>query len=161
MTPEDARSVVNAIEAAWDAEFTKKRAAIWISAIRDLPLDATLTAVRSLIATRSTVPSIANIRREVYGASGLLAPDPQTALAQADRWLTYQDQLGFVNGSGYRPREPEVHPAVVATCALVNGGFDGWRRDFLNAYEEAARRTEDGILSADYGHASAALGDGS
>lgn len=161
MTPAEAAGVVDRISATWGVDFTAERAAVWMDLLMDLPFDAAVRAVRSLGATRSTCPAPANLRREVMGAAGLLAPDPQTAVAQADRWLTYQDQRGYSNGSGWEPPEPNVHPAVVRACALVNGSFEGWRRDFLAAYDKVAARTEDGILSADYGHAVAALGDGS
>lgn len=161
MTPDEAANVVDFVSETWGAEFSPARAAVYISELSDLPFGETLAAVKGLVRTFNVVPSIARIRSTVMGAAGLLPPDPQTAIAQADRWLRYQDQLSYANGSGYRPVEPEVHPAVVRACALVNGGYEGWRRDFLAAYDSAAASTTEGILSVDYGHAVAALGDGS
>lgn len=160
MTPEEAVNLVDLISETWGENFSTTRAAAWVAGLLDLPMDSAMSALRALSMSRSTTPAIATIRREVMEAAGVLPPDPQTAILQADAWLVYRDQLGYANGSGWTPQAPQVHPAVVSACGLVNGNFEGWRRDFLAAYDAAARSAEHGILSADYGHAVAALGDG-
>lgn len=162
MNIEEAAQVMRVIEHAWPRKIEPETAALYMEHMLDLPYDATVAAVKRLVVSDEFMPAIATIRRTVAGALGLLPPPEAIALAQADAWLDYQHQRGFVNGSGYSPDAPVVHPAVMAACEGVRDAqHPSWSTAFRHLYRAQAEETRARVLSSDIGQAAKALGSGS
>lgn len=162
MNIEQAAQVMRVIEHAWPRKIEPETAALYIEHMRDLPYEVTVAAVKRLVVSDEFMPSIATIRRTVADALGLLPPPDAIAIAQADAWLDYQHQQGFVNGSGYAPEPPDVHPAVIAACEGVRDALHpSWSTAFRHLYRAQAEETRTRVLASNIGETVRALGSGS
>lgn len=153
---EEAAVAVAGIEKLW-GEMSEDRSRIYMEVILDLPFDLTVRCVRALMGSRATMPAPAVIRREVMREAGLLPPTVDLALMQAEMWLGYQRSMGFVNGSGWQPDEPVVHPAVVRSCRGLDGGHGSWSSTFRSTYQTIIASAESDMLASDFGLASGAV----
>lgn len=139
MNEREALQVYGLIGAAWPAwRSTDATPSLWAVMLADLDYDATVQAVRRLVATDDGWPSVAKVRRQVAQDAGLLAPDPDVAWAEVHARCSLP--------AGRRP--VWSHPAVAEATEAV-GGWPAirsstapevirgqWRR----AYETAAER---------------------
>jgi hypothetical protein len=100
----------------------------WAEALGSVTQEEALSAVLKLSRVSEWPPTIRSIREHVARTRGILAPSAEEALPQMRAWLFYLDQAGYVNGSGYHPAKPRVHPAVREGAARMGGNWeDGFR----------------------------------
>lgn len=127
----DIPAVVKMLEFGWSPRFTTEQAVMYLTGLADLDPDETQRAVVRLLRTEEYRPSVAMIRREVLSAE---LPELSEALVQAEALVRYREALRFVNGSGYRPVEPEVHPVVAEICFALGWARD-WRGEFVRRWK--------------------------
>lgn len=105
--------------------------AVWCEALADVDAADATRAVHQHYAVAGPWITVADIRRRVVAARGLLPPDPEAAYAQARRMNTWLDRrVG---------PEPEIHPAAIAAAREIGWStFDGLEgvahRRFVEAY---------------------------
>ena len=127
----DIPGVVKMLEFGWSPGISQEQAVMYLTGLGDLDPTEAQRAVLRLLRTEEYRPSVARVRREVL-SGGL--PEFTVALAQAEALLRYRDGLRYVNGSGYRPSEPEVHPVVVEVCRGLGLSRD-WRGEFSRRWK--------------------------
>ena len=147
MTPEEAALIVDMIDAGW-SRMRQETALLYVQNMLDLPYEVVAQVLKDLMAQSDYRPSIAAIRRGSAAALGLMPPTEAEALEQAVDYLRYKGQLMYVNGSGYRPEEPRVHPAVKAACAPLDAEDNYWPTMFKRFYPEQADLAAQKILSS-------------
>lgn len=153
--------LIKVVDHGWPhSKLTVETAALYTTGLADLPYAAAERAVQNFLLSSEFRPSVAAIRKAVMAQAGILPPPLPEAVVQAEAWLRYQDSLSYVNGSGWTPTAPSVHPAVVRACGAVSGGGN-WEYGFTRAYRALSEEAEGGVLSASYSQAVAALGSGS
>lgn len=136
MILDEAEIVMNIIEHGFVGDLTPEAVMVYIDGILDLPYMETRKTIKRASLTQRFRPTISEIRAGVAEQMGLLPPSVEEATAQALDWMEYQDQLQYVNGSGYQPVKPRVHEAVVRTCAMVSSpDHSSWNAMFKNAYK--------------------------
>lgn len=152
MKPEEIRDILRQVQKVWtrqemDAESAKQYA----EALIDLPANLTMEAVKRLRATDDWMPSISRIRRKVYGLAGFGPPHLDVAMDQAHEWLHYRNQKSFVNGSGYTPTAPQVHPLVLTTLRGIGASSDkDWETSFRFEYEKEVGSWKEQILAMSF-----------
>jgi hypothetical protein len=67
------------------------------------------------------------------------------ALMQGRAYHEYLAQLQWSNGSGYEPRKPKAHPAVVRTCESMSVE-DFNEITFSKIYNEVSKQFNDAVL---------------
>lgn len=123
---------------------TAQTPAVWAHALADLSEADATRAVHAHYAVAGPWITIADIRRRVVSARGLLPPDPEVAYGQAvamNAWLNRR--IG---------PEPEIHPTAIAAARQVRWStFDGLEgaahRRFLDAYAPMATRASEQALT--------------
>lgn len=115
MTPHEARLIVARLVEAYPLPaWTDGAAALWVEMLEDLDRDTTARVVRDMIASRSSRPSIADIRSAVASASADVA-----YLAADEAWGVVQRAIGTVGR--YRPF-PTDNPLVADVVESI-----GWQ----------------------------------
>jgi len=122
--------IVRILEFGWSQKFPAEMALIYVESLRSLPFKPVKSAVEAMLRTEEFRPSVAAICR-----SATNVPNPANAVLSARRWLEYQEQLQFANGSGWVPVRPEVHTLVIEACAGLSVGMFGWENRFKAVYE--------------------------
>lgn len=120
-----------------------EQAALWAKLLGSVTREEALEAVERHARTSSKPPTIRDVRESVAGTRGLLAPSAEVALPQMRAWLFFIDQAGYVNGSGYSPAKPQVHPAVREGSARMGGN---WEDGFRFEWPKVAKEYNDKIL---------------
>lgn len=140
MNREEQARVIKVVTHGWpNAKLTEETVFLYMTALADLPYEATNLVLTDLLMTSDFRPSVAKIRRAVAGKLGLLPPSADSALAAAAIWVEYREQLQFVNGSGYSPTPPAaVHPLVRKVVETLDTTHGSWRAQFTKAYAAAA-----------------------
>ena len=134
----EAGLVVRLLEFGWSQKFPPEMALIYVECLRGLPYTAAKSGIEGMLRTEEFRPSVAAMCRAATGA-----PEEADALAGAERWLAYQEQMRFVNGSGHVPVRPDVHNLVIESCAGLSAGMFGWQSRFKGSYEARVQ----GVLS--------------
>ena len=144
----EALDVLERISTFWPARFTMAgptQATEWAEAMGSVTREEALDAVLRLSRTSEWPPSVYQVREVVAGRRGLLAPESAVAFKQMQAWLFYDDQKAFVNGSGYNPRPPKVHPAVRAGAARMGGDWKtGFRFEWPKIKDEYDKKILEG-----------------
>jgi hypothetical protein len=146
MTEEEALAVAELLEHGWPGSFREEAIAVYVRMLIPLPAEPVVAAIEELLLTERHRPSVAEIYRAAMSRVGGAAPPIDEALSQGRAWIEYRAQLQWVNGTGYRPIEPEVHPAVVRACEALGAVADFDEISFTRVYREVSRRHDDGVL---------------
>lgn len=119
MTPEQARRAAKFLQHGWPGDFTEEAVAIYLDALMPLPFDQVAAALRSLLLTCRFRPSVAQIREAVAASDG--TPGLVDALRQGAEFFEFVSQSQWVNGSGWVPSRPRVHPTVELAVEAMRG----------------------------------------
>jgi hypothetical protein len=124
----------------------------YAAGVRDLPCDLTTRAIDELRSTEDWLPSVARIRRKVYGLANFAPPTLEEAMREAERWLKWQQTHRLVvNESGIIPKEPYIHPIVVSTLTGVAARDGGdWMDGFRFVYKDNVASWKNMILSMNF-----------
>lgn len=136
----EAGQVVRLLEFGWSQKFPPEMALIYVECLRGLPYRSTRAGVEAMLRTEEFRPSVAAVCRAATGA-----PCEAEALAGAERWLAYREQMRFVNGSGHVPVRPVVHDLVIESCAGLSAGMFGWQSRFKGSYEARVQSELSGL----------------
>jgi hypothetical protein len=146
VTNDDCKHVLKKIIRMWPGKFEvtdPEMVPDWAEAMGSVTLDEALNAVQALARTSKWVPGVRDIREVVADRRGLLAPDAEVALPQMREWVFYQEQRRHVNGSGFTPAKPKVHPAVRSGFARMGGD---WESGFRFEWPKIKAEYDDKIL---------------
>lgn len=152
MNKQEATDLVKQLVVTWPRpEIGIETIMVYRESLEDLPYDHTAEAIRRLRASEDWMPSVAKIRRKVYGIAGFGPPHLEEAIEQAHEFLRYQAQRSYVNGSGYQPTAPPIHPLVASTITGA-GAHDGndWEEGFRFVYKDNLESWKNAILSMNY-----------
>ena len=147
MTPTETLTLVRLTCALWPAmRLDEHTPDAWHDVLGDLPADLALAAVRRLAKVSRGYIGPADIRREVYRAAGLLAPDPALTFAEVVRVA-----------SNWGDGRAGLHPLAAAAYDAMGGartiaGMPSWaaRRDFDQTWERLAGQAENDLLAGDF-----------
>jgi len=119
----------------------------WHDVLADLPADRALEAVRRLAKTRTDYIGPADIRREVYRAAGLLAPD-RDEMFEAMMHVAMNEGIGR---STMHPLAHEIYQIMGGAMSIPEMPRWAARRDFDAAWERIAAAGETERLAGDFG----------
>jgi hypothetical protein len=151
VTRDEVAVIVRMVDAGWSGRRLEPDAAmVYMEGLSDLPFDVTLDAMRNLIRTEDFRPTVSEIRREVADLEGLLPPDLDVALAQAEALARWREQQAYSNGLTAGSVCPTAHDVVVRVWASLSVSVDDptWKHLFRAAYREAKAGSERATLSA-------------
>ena len=143
--------LVRMIDAGWpNRRLEPDSALIYMEGLADLPADLAAQAVKNLIRTDDFRPTVSAVRREVARLAGLLPPDLDEALAQAEALARWREQTAYSNGLAVGSVCPTAHDVVVRVWSSLSVSVDDptWKHLFRAAYREAAGGTERATLAA-------------
>lgn len=141
MTPQEAALIVaRLVEAYPIPAWTDGAAALWVEMLVDLERDAVARVVRDMIASRSTRPSIADVRTAVASACA-----DAVYLPADEAWGVVQRALGTVGR--YRPFPAHENPLVAHVVNQIgwqsicdSESIETVRAQFRMAYTAALQR---------------------
>lgn len=140
------RSAIEILAVAWPQEMSVEQIELYFDMLADVPGGELTAALEGLARTSKWRPSIAEIRRAVLDARGVV-PSGHEALLQAELLDAWEAQRSVPWGAQARPPErPEVHPTVLAAWTAV--GADAIPAVFARAWREEREVFVVRVLSA-------------
>lgn len=147
MNADEARKVSKFLLHGWPGDFTEEGLVIYLDALMPLPFEAVATGIKGLLLTRKFRPSIAEIYECAVAQIAAMSPSLDVALIEGAAYFEYLAQLQWSNGSGYEPRKPHAHPAVVRACRAIASSDHFDEITFRKVYESVSRRFDAILLS--------------